>query len=436
VADSSTQVWPLQEHELVPALRVITSLARADMGVLMLLDATAHLLMPVVAYGLTHSQCEQFGPYSDGDGPFAIALAEHRLVRVRNVWKDRASWADRARELGFKHAEILPFFRSNGEALGVFAILYRSNTGSRRQAARMASDCANIFGMALTHASEHLRAEFARAQIAKAAQEKVKFVARMSHELRTPLQSIAGYVNLLQTSRATSLSEDQARMLDRIAVSERILVHLIDDLISFSRLEAGDIVYRFAPVSAIKAIELIEGVLTPLAIEQRVALQLDAPSHVVVTTDEEKLQQVLVNLAANAIKYSRPGGTVTLRCRDEDDAVTFDVIDDGPGIPPDKLHDIFEPYVRLDSASSPGTAGWGLGLAISRELATGLHGSLSVRSEVGQGSAFTLRLPREHGATNGTSNGTSTGASNGVTKGLPKLGSSGGPMSRGNANLA
>jgi signal transduction histidine kinase len=418
VADSSTQVWPLQEHELVPALRVITSLARADMGVLMLLDATAHLLMPVVAYGLTHSQCEQFGPYSDGDGPFAIALAEHRLVRVRNVWKDRASWADRARELGFKHAEILPFFRSNGEALGVFAILYRTKAGSRRNAARLASECATLFATALAHADSHVRAEHARAQIAKAAHAKVQFVARMSHELRTPLQSIAGYVNLLQTGKGTSLSDDQARMLDRIAVSERILVHLIDDLISFSRLEAGDITYRFRPVSAASVIQMTEGVLLPLAQEQHVALQLDpGTSDVVVHADEEKLQQVLVNLVANAIKYSPSGATVTLRCRDDAECVAFDVVDDGPGIPPEKLGDIFEPYVRLDPASSPGTAGWGLGLAISRELAAGMHGSLTVESAVGRGSAFTLRLPREgNGAshvamTDGTTSRTATDGS-------------------------
>ena len=403
MADSSTRVWPLEQTELAPALRLITTLARADMGVLLLLDDAAHLLMPVLGYGLTPSQCEQFGSHSDAAGPFGTALAEHRMVRVRNVWKSAEAWAERARELGFRHAEILPFYRATGEALGVFAILYRTSAGSRRRFAQLAGETANLFAMALSHADAHLKAERARAQIAKAAASKVQFVARMSHELRTPLQSIAGYVNLLQTSRGTTLSDDQARMLDRIAVSERILVHLIDDLISFSRLESGDIVYRFAPVSAARALELTEGVLSPLAHEQRVALRLEAPSDVLVNADAEKLQQVLVNLAANAIKYSPPGATVTLRCRDDSDAVSFDVVDDGPGIPPEKLADIFEPYVRLDPASSPGTAGWGLGLAISRELAAGMHGSLTVTSEVGHGSAFTLRLPRDaNGATKST----------------------------------
>jgi len=185
-------------------------------------------------------------------------------------------------------------------------------------------------------------------------------------------------------------------------------VHLIDDLISFSRLEAGDITYRFRPVSAASAIQMTEGVLMPLAQEQHVALQLDpGAADCVVHADEEKLQQVLVNLVANAIKYSPSGATVTLRCRDDADCVAFDVVDDGPGIPPEKLGDIFEPYVRLDPASSPGTAGWGLGLAISRELAAGMHGSLTVQSALGRGSAFTLRLPREE---NGASHVTTTDA--------------------------
>ena len=415
MGDSSTHVWPLSEGELLPALRVITSLANADMGVLMLLDHTQHLLMPVIAYGLTDSQREQFGAHQDAEEPFSVAIAEHRLVRVRNVWKSRDAWAARARELGFRNAEILPFFRPTGEALGVFAILYRTRPGSRRNAARLASECATLLATALAHADEHVRAEHARAQIARAAQAKVQFVARMSHELRTPLQSIAGYVNLLQTGKSTTLSEDQARMLDRIAASERILVHLIDDLISFSRLEAGDITYRFKPVSAASAIQMTEGVLLPLAQEQHVALQLDpGASDVVVHADEEKLQQVLVNLVANAIKYSPSGATVTLRCRDDAECVAFDVVDDGPGIPPEKLGDIFEPYVRLDPASSPGTAGWGLGLAISRELAAGMHGSLTVQSALGRGSAFTLRLPREENfaaqgsMTQGTSSRTAT----------------------------
>jgi hypothetical protein len=158
VADSSTRVWPLQDTELAPALRLITTLARADMGVLLLLDDAAHQLMPVLGYGLTDSQCAQFGSYPDAAEPFGTALAEHRMVRVRNVWKSPAAWAERARELGFKHAEILPFYRATGEPLGVFAILYRTSTGSRRRGAQLASETANLFARAFGHADGHLRA--------------------------------------------------------------------------------------------------------------------------------------------------------------------------------------------------------------------------------------------------------------------------------------
>ena len=97
MADSSTRVWPLEDTELAPALRLITTLARADMGVLLLLDDAAHLLMPVLGYGLTDAQYERFGSVPESDGSFGTALAEHRMVRVRNIWKSPEAWAERAR---------------------------------------------------------------------------------------------------------------------------------------------------------------------------------------------------------------------------------------------------------------------------------------------------------------------------------------------------
>ncbi len=386
--------WPLDDHELRPALRVITRLAHADMGVLLLHDAVEGRLTPVLAHGMTSAQCQLFGSFQTADGPFGTALTEHRLVRVRNAWENREALQETARRLGFRHVEILPFFRPDGSALGAFAILYRHGGGSRRQAARLARDCAELFAVALSHATEQHQAEGARAQIASAAQSKVQFFARMSHELRTPLQSISGYVNLL-SGETSGLSEDQVRMLQRIGAAERILVHIIDDLILFSRLETGHVKYQIRPVSATEAILSTEAVLSPLAAAQKVTLACGADhADVLVNADADKLLQILVNLAANAIKYSPAGSSVTLSIRTEGDAVLFDVADTGPGIPREKLDDIFDPYVQLDSGGAPEAAGWGLGLAISREFTSGMSGTLRVASELGRGSVFTLQLPR------------------------------------------
>jgi signal transduction histidine kinase len=395
VSTPAKHVWPLNEHELSPALRVIVSLAHADMGVLMLHDDSDHTLLPVLAHGMTPSQFEGFGAVRAGEGPFGTALAEHRLVRVRNVWNDPVFLHEAARRLGFRHLEILPFFRADGGALGAFAILYRGRSGSPRGSARLTRDCADLVAVAVSHARAHVQVEGERAHLAQAAHAKVQFVAKMSHELRTPLQSISGYINLLQSGPTNGLSADQIRMLTRIAVSEHLLVHIIDDLISFSRLEAGQMTYRIRPVSVHDAMTSVEEVLSPLALAQKVDLKLtDGHADLKVRADETKLQQILVNLVSNGIKHAKSGGVVRMDCRVDGDNVLFDVADDGQGIPRERLQDIFDPYVQLESSKNQGANGWGLGLAISRELSQGMSGRLTVRSEVGRGSVFTLQLPR------------------------------------------
>jgi signal transduction histidine kinase len=114
-----------------------------------------------------------------------------------------------------------------------------------------------------------------------------------------------------------------------------------------------------------------------------------------VRADGDKLKQILVNLAANAIKFTKSRGSVTLSCRTDHDSVWFDVSDTGPGIANEKLADIFEPYVQLGGPAVDAFGGSGLGLTISREFAAGMGGELSANSKLGQGSVFTLRLPRE-----------------------------------------
>jgi signal transduction histidine kinase len=224
---------------------------------------------------------------------------------------------------------------------------------------------------------------------------KIQFLARMSHELRTPLQSIAGYLDLLRVDGANPLTPTQAHQVERMYISEQILVHVIDDLITFSQLESGHVRYRLAPTSAGEALRAAEAVVVPLAIDRGVRLGVaDVPADVIVRGDADKLKQVLVNLTANAVKFTGRGGSVTLTCRAEPDDVYFDVTDTGPGIAPDKLTAIFEPYMQLGTPMLDHFGGSGLGLAISRDFASGMNGDLSVRSAVGKGSVFTLRLPR------------------------------------------
>lgn len=390
--------WPVQANELKPALELVLAIARADMGVLLLHDETVGSLRPVIAHNMTDAQFAMFGSYSAADGPFAVAMSEHRRVRVRNAWGGSETLRDAARSIGFRHIEILPFFQRDGRSLGALGMIFRGNHGSPRRADKLEGFWADVVSLALSHAQARLDAESAQERTERTSEAKIQFLARMSHELRTPLQSISGYVDLLRAGTPEQLTPAQDRMLARIAESERILVHVIDDVITFARLEAGHVAYSVGPVSAAEALRVTEAVVSPLAIDHKVRLELSpCPSDIVVLADGDKLKQILVNLMANAIKFTGANGTVTLSCRANDESVYFEVKDTGPGIERDKLRDIFEPYVQLGAPVVDRFGGSGLGLTISREFATGMSGELSATSDVGHGSTFTVRLPRTHG---------------------------------------
>jgi signal transduction histidine kinase len=388
----------VQANELKPAVQLALAIARADMGVLLLHDEAIGSLRPFVAHNMTEAQCALFGSHSPADGPFALATAEHRRVRVRDAWRDRETFRDAARSIGFRHIEILPFFQRDGRLLGALGMIFRGNHGSSRNAGRLEAFWADVVAIALSHAQARLEADRARERAARTSEAKIQFLARMSHELRTPLQSIAGYVDLLRVGTPERLTASQDRMLARIAESERILVHVIDDVITFARLEAGHVTYNIGPVPAQEVLRVTEAVVSPLAIDHKIRIEVrPCPAGLVVAADGDKLKQILVNLMANAIKFTGANGTVTLSCRGDADSVWFEVKDTGPGIERDRLRDIFEPYVQLGAPVVDRFGGSGLGLTISREFATGMSGELSASSDVGRGSTFVVRLPRDNG---------------------------------------
>ena len=224
---------------------------------------------------------------------------------------------------------------------------------------------------------------------------KTEFLAAMSHELRTPLNAIAGYVQLLLLGVRGPLTEEQIGDLTRIQRSQQHLLSLINDILNFSRLEAGAVTYRIEPVSLGRAVEAAAPMVTPQAALKGIELTVEAcPPSLIALADASKLEQVLLNLLSNAVKFTQRGGRVLLRCEEDGDRVLAHVQDTGPGIPADRLGVIFEPFVQLDRSFDNPREGTGLGLAISRDLARGMGGDLTVTSEVGAGSTFTVALQK------------------------------------------
>jgi signal transduction histidine kinase len=235
----------------------------------------------------------------------------------------------------------------------------------------------------------------ARSAAEEANRAKTDFLRMMSHELRTPLTAIQGYLELLEMGIYGGMTDEQISILKRIESNERHLLAIINDLLDFARVDARRVELRITPL-AVRDIRLaVDPVCRPQidAKDLSYAWPLIA-DQLVVRADREKVRQIVVNMVSNACKFTPRGGSIDVDCVRLDRAIEIKVSDTGPGIPPQKLEAIFEPFVQLDNGLTRASAGTGLGLAISRELARAMGGDLVVTSAFGQGSTFTLTLPR------------------------------------------
>jgi signal transduction histidine kinase len=217
----------------------------------------------------------------------------------------------------------------------------------------------------------------------------------MSHELRTPLNAIGGYAELLELGVRGPITAEQREDLGRLRRSQQHLLAMINDVLNFAKIDAGHVNYEITEVAAADVLADVEAAVTPLVRERGLRyVNRAAGRRHVVQADRDKLAQILLNLLTNAVKYTEPGGSITVDCEARDTEVLIHVSDTGIGIPADRLPLIFDPFVQVDRRFSRPLEGVGLGLAISRDLARGMKGDLTVTSTVGKGSTFTVSLPR------------------------------------------
>jgi PAS domain S-box-containing protein len=224
---------------------------------------------------------------------------------------------------------------------------------------------------------------------------KSDFLALLSHEFRTPLQAIFGYTELLERQIHGPLNDAQQRDITRIQHSQQHLLGLINTILEFAKLESGKAPeITCHPTVMNETLSAVEALVGPHLEAKNLRYEYKcADPTVIAQADPAKVQQIVLNLLANSIKFTDPGGRIVVQCGLEPEFVTIEVTDTGRGIPPDKLDAIFEPFVQLKTGGSS-LNGTGLGLPISRRLAEAMGGSLSAKSELGKGSTFTLRLPR------------------------------------------
>ena len=243
-------------------------------------------------------------------------------------------------------------------------------------------------------------ADKTRLQAEAANRAKSDFLRVMSHELRTPLNAIGGYTELMELELRGPITDEQRRDLGRIRASQQHLLGLISGVLDLSRIESGRVAYQIEPLAIDPFLAAIDDLVGPQAQAKLVTLEyVHATPGLAVFADAEKLRQIVLNLISNAIRHTPPEGRITLSAEQlEPSTVGITVHDTGLGIAEDALERIFEPFVQLDRTLTSDHEGLGLGLSISRDLAHGMGGDLTVESRVGAGASFTLTLPRAEAA--------------------------------------
>ncbi len=372
-------VWLVDPHVEQPALRQVLHKGFPP-------EATACTLLPL----------GRRAPLTE-----AVHRGEAFVVPSADWWRAHiASPLPPALEHGIATLVTLPM-AFGGRTLGVLELGFRRARTPQDAEITVATALAAQGAQSLERARLFEVAECSRREAEaalevaeRASRAKSEFLAVMSHELRTPLNAIGGYVQLLEMELRGPITDAQRDDLHRIRRAQGALRSLIDDVLDFSRLDAGRMEYDIGTVDLSDVLATAEAVIAPLARGRGLELEIPLGIRMPVRCDARRLQQVLLNLLSNAVKFTPAGGRVRVECRRAGGAMELRVSDTGEGIDSAELARVFEPFEQGARGLTRQATGAGLGLAISRRLSEAMGGTLSIETSApGAGSTFLLVLP-------------------------------------------
>jgi len=323
--------------------------------------------------------------------PAAEALRTGKSVFVPLVDEDWLARATRGpehfglvRALGARSVMAVPLV-ARAETLGAITLVCADRRYTRNDLST-AEDFAQRAALSISNARL-----FAAAQ--EASRAKSEFLAVMSHELRTPLNAVLGYADLLQAGIGGGITDRQCAYLDRIRECARHLEGIIDEILAFSRMEAGTETVRWRRLDLRDVVRQATALLRPLARQKELGFEVKLPDEpAIVEADPEKVQQILRNLVSNAVKFT-DDGEVRVEGVRQGTHHLLRVVDTGIGIAPEHHEQVFDPFWQVEQHNRREVGGTGLGLSVARRLAELLGGRLTLHSAPGRGSTFTLALP-------------------------------------------
>jgi signal transduction histidine kinase len=324
------------------------------------------------------------------------ALLEGRTVQVPDVLADpEYTWSEAQERTGFRSVLAVPLLRE-GHPIGVL-VLARSVT---RPFTDKQVEVVTTFADQAVIAIENVRLfdeiQDKSRQLAEASERKSQFLASMSHELRTPLNAIIGLTEMMVSNAARFGTEKAQEPLQRVNAAGTHLLSLINEILDLSKIEVGKLELNLEPVNLARLVDEVIGTAGQLAEKNKNRLVVEAQENLgTLTADSMRLKQILLNLLSNACKFTKEG-EVALRVRrvaDGRDWVELAVADTGIGLTAEQQAKLFQEFTQADSLTARRYGGTGLGLALSRKLARMMGGDVTVTSEPGKGSVFTVRLP-------------------------------------------
>jgi len=372
-------------------------LCEADMASIARQRSTNYHLVATHGFPLGYNEYIETLPMAAGRGSVTgRVLLEGKSIQIVDALTDpEYTMIEAQKRGGFRTMLAVPLLRE-GTPIGVlhlFRTVVREFTDKQRELVETFADQAVI---AIENVRLFDEIQEKNQQLAEASQNKSQFISSMSHELRTPLNAIIGLTEMMVTNAARFGTEKALEPLRRVNAAGTHLLSLINEILDLSKIEAGKLELNPEPVDLARLIEEVIGTAGQLAEKNKNRLVVEAQENVgSLTADSMRLKQILLNLLSNACKFTKEGEVAlrVLKVADGCDWVELAVADSGIGMTAEQQAKLFQDFTQADSLTARRYGGTGLGLAISRKLARMMGGDVTVVSEAGKGSVFTVRLP-------------------------------------------